>query len=281
MTDYKELARALRSVLPAKVQGDEYVSIGAAGIAEAADALEKLADEVERRADFMARQGYRPCDIPACNCKSWHGGHAYARLGEIRDELETNGTTILGAVQKLKAEVERWEDPDSDERQKLQEEIIFSLGEGSRSEVELREGQLAQMEAALALARAEVERLTKERDEWRDSCLRAQSESHAWSEMLDEAREERDEALAARETYAMTARQDIIEKAKALDELEALLGGGSALSEAVLGPNKRLDGSVAGWSCELWKDVEFRHVVDLAPTLAAAIRAALEKARGA
>ena len=68
-------------------------------------------------------------------------------------------------------------------------------------------------------------------------------------------------------------------KAKALDDLEAWLRG-PARSEAVLGPNNEIDGSVAGWSCELWRAGEFRHVADLARTLAAAIRAALEKASG-
>lgn len=52
--------------------------------------------------DFIARNGYRRCDIPACNCGSWHGGHASERLSEIADELDTNGVTILGAVRATK-----------------------------------------------------------------------------------------------------------------------------------------------------------------------------------
>ena len=46
--------------------------------------------------DFLVRRGYRPCDIPACNCGSYHGGHAEERLHEIYDALGgCNGTTPL------------------------------------------------------------------------------------------------------------------------------------------------------------------------------------------
>lgn len=52
---------------------------------------------------FLERRGYRRCDIMACNCNSWHGGHAEQRLGEIEDALtdagiEMNGKTILQGV---------------------------------------------------------------------------------------------------------------------------------------------------------------------------------------
>jgi hypothetical protein len=57
---------------------------------------------------FIEREGYRRCDIPACNCESFHGGHAMARLTEIADALDEagidrNGRTILSAVQALVA----------------------------------------------------------------------------------------------------------------------------------------------------------------------------------
>ena len=76
----------------------------------------------EREADLQARlhraesalrhHGYREsCDIPACNCgDQWmHGGHADARLREIRDELGelANGKTILRAVKDLQAQLHR------------------------------------------------------------------------------------------------------------------------------------------------------------------------------
>lgn len=53
---------------------------------------------------FLERHGYRRCDIPACNCGSWHGGYANERLAEIRQEFEedvfteTNGKTLLDIV---------------------------------------------------------------------------------------------------------------------------------------------------------------------------------------
>lgn len=171
---------------------------------------------------------------------------------KLRGQAKQDGYTeyeAADALEKLSAEVERWRDPESDERQKLQEEIIFSLGDGARSEVELREGQLEQTEAALALDRAEVERLKRERDE----------------------------ALAARETYAMTARQDIIEKAKSLDELEAWMRADSVKLRRVssIEPHEYEEGIV-----EMYVELNNDDLQSaLAPTLAAAIRAALEKAK--
>ena len=55
--------------------------------------------------DFIASRGYRRCDIPACNCGTWHGGHAEVRLRELAEALGelTQGKTILGAVQALLA----------------------------------------------------------------------------------------------------------------------------------------------------------------------------------
>ena len=78
-------------------------------------------DEVLKRTRFMEMEGYRRCDIPACNCDSWHGGNAYRRLVEIRDTLEeagysTNGTTILGALKAALATAER-------ERELLRKEV--------------------------------------------------------------------------------------------------------------------------------------------------------------
>ena len=51
--------------------------------------------------DFLLRHGYRRCDIPACNCNSWHGGHANERLKEIGDYLQSVGMwrgTILESI---------------------------------------------------------------------------------------------------------------------------------------------------------------------------------------
>lgn len=61
-------------------------------------------DERDLAVDFLRRHGYRRCDIPACNCGSWHGGHANARLNELREAFEqdehtnTNGKTLLNLV---------------------------------------------------------------------------------------------------------------------------------------------------------------------------------------
>lgn len=72
--------------------------------------------EAQQKAErFIESHGYRRCDIPACNCHSWHGGHAMERLHEIADALPyENGRTILARVQSIvqdldsaRAEVQR------------------------------------------------------------------------------------------------------------------------------------------------------------------------------
>ena len=66
----------------------------AALIAAAPDlAATVVALEAERDAalDFIRREGYRRCDIAACNCGSWHGGYAGDRLHEIREVLDDAG----------------------------------------------------------------------------------------------------------------------------------------------------------------------------------------------
>lgn len=65
-----------------------------------------LQAEIDKLRGFIESRGYRRCDVPACNCGSYHGGHATQRLGEIIDALEDggvdmNGKTILSAVKAL------------------------------------------------------------------------------------------------------------------------------------------------------------------------------------
>ena len=59
----------------------------------------------------------------------------------------------LAAAREQLAE---WEDPDSAKRQALLEETVFNLGEGNRSEIELREGQLELAEVRIAELEADV-----------------------------------------------------------------------------------------------------------------------------
>lgn len=83
------------------------------------DVLYRLAEEVERLraalqpfdrlARFIEQRGYRRCDIPACNCDSFHHGHAETRLREISDILgeRTQGVTLCTAVANVVEDVER------------------------------------------------------------------------------------------------------------------------------------------------------------------------------
>jgi hypothetical protein len=71
--------------------------------------MNDMADEWEERArkaeDFIRREGYSRCDIPACNCGSWHGGHMKRRFDEIHDamkeaDISINGKTLIGALRE-------------------------------------------------------------------------------------------------------------------------------------------------------------------------------------
>lgn len=87
---------------------------------------------------------------------------------------------------------------------------------------------------------------------------------------VERLKQERDEALAARETYAMTARQDIIEKAKALDELAAWLRSGADWRSADL---QAAGADAFGVQLDEGGCVE---ACEDAPNLAAAIMASLK-----
>lgn len=77
------------------------------------DEIERLRAERDELRDVLLRGGFVPCDIPACNCGSWH--HRYGlpeRMQEIKDELaeaghelsNANGNLTLNALKALVAE---------------------------------------------------------------------------------------------------------------------------------------------------------------------------------
>lgn len=43
------------------------------------DENERLRERVEKAEDFIRSRGYLRCDMAACNCGFWHGGHASRR----------------------------------------------------------------------------------------------------------------------------------------------------------------------------------------------------------
>lgn len=78
------------------------------------------ADELEARRSFMASRGYRFCSMPACNCNSWHEGHAENLLAEVSKQLQSyglgsyydeygnlNGFSIGNAIDRLAKEAGR------------------------------------------------------------------------------------------------------------------------------------------------------------------------------
>lgn len=60
--------------------------------------------------------GFRRCDIPACNCNSWHQVGGYAeRFREIRGAVEeagysTNGRTLLDVVKEIIEKAWKYDD---------------------------------------------------------------------------------------------------------------------------------------------------------------------------
>ncbi len=55
----------------------------------------------------LTNSGFRRCDIPACNCGSWHHVGGYAeRFREIKEAVEeagysTNGRLLLEVIQEI------------------------------------------------------------------------------------------------------------------------------------------------------------------------------------
>lgn len=75
------------------------------------DAYDSLLREQQAADEFIHRQGYRECDIAACNCGSWHDTYLPWRLRfyELSDALNDAGMrplnkTALAALQELIAE---------------------------------------------------------------------------------------------------------------------------------------------------------------------------------
>lgn len=75
--------------------------------------IERLRNDARNLSDVLLRNGFVPCDSPACNCGSWH--HRYGlpeRMQEIKDELaeaghelsNANGNLTLNALKALVAE---------------------------------------------------------------------------------------------------------------------------------------------------------------------------------
>jgi len=87
----------------------EYIKITSAQAQE----ISTLTAERDELRDVLLRRGFVPCDVPACNCGSWH--HRYGlpeRMQEIKDALaeaghelsNANGNLTLNALKALVAE---------------------------------------------------------------------------------------------------------------------------------------------------------------------------------
>ena len=71
-----------------------------------AERIEALEEGRRNALHFIEQRGYRRCDIPACNCNSWHGGHIQDRFDEISEVIEPrNGETLLAACKRVVARI--------------------------------------------------------------------------------------------------------------------------------------------------------------------------------
>lgn len=77
------------------------------------DMIKEARAERDALRDVLLRHGFVPCDIPACNCGSWHARFGYPeRMQEIKDALDEaghplsneNGNMPLNALRELIAE---------------------------------------------------------------------------------------------------------------------------------------------------------------------------------
>lgn len=79
------------------------------------DRVEELEARVEALEGELYRNGFVRCDIPACNCGSWHhtGGFAarFREIDEATDDFWRNGETLLDRIKRIAAT----EQEDSDE----------------------------------------------------------------------------------------------------------------------------------------------------------------------
>jgi len=129
--------------------------------------LKQRVDEGERALKFLEMQGYRRCDIEACNCPYWHGGNASTRLMEIHDLLSEadcrpHQKTAYVALEELIKERDALTAENEqqkaliEQRARWHDQLIKEAGE--------RMAELHEAREQLTIVRQENEALRKERD---------------------------------------------------------------------------------------------------------------------
>jgi len=106
-------------------------------------------EERLRKAEWvLSNAGFRRCDIPACNCGSWHQiGGFKARFDEILEAVQeadysTNGKTLLEVVKEVIADAKRSGDPAQAPNRNELTQIICDALWGPRP-IELRNDMVA------------------------------------------------------------------------------------------------------------------------------------------
>ena len=92
-------------------------------------------EELDARRSFMERRGYRFCDIPACNCNSWHEGERHIRhvLTERLEAKDIEIEWLQGALAKWQSSAKRLRakvakvDAQIEERDRLTDAIVGAI----------------------------------------------------------------------------------------------------------------------------------------------------------
>jgi hypothetical protein len=67
--------------------------------------LKEQEDEIQRHELFLMREGYRRCDIAACNCGWWHQHEGFKRRFDEIEEATNywwrNGETLLDRIKRI------------------------------------------------------------------------------------------------------------------------------------------------------------------------------------
>ena len=69
--------------------------------------IERLTERIAKLEGALYLNGFRQCDIPACNCGSWHqvGGFAlrFREIDDATSDFWRNGETLLDRIKRIAA----------------------------------------------------------------------------------------------------------------------------------------------------------------------------------
>jgi len=119
--------------------------------------LAEVSDDKYVAITALLRHGFRRCDIPACNCGSWHHVDGLmARWRELEEALEpSNGQTMLGRAREVAAQLAAAKDRLEEARGRWRDVQAWSVETGgwvydAEGPVADHDGRIAALDRALA-----------------------------------------------------------------------------------------------------------------------------------